>query len=687
MRYDIHPFILSGFFGIPARGLLSLLVLTALSGPVSADSPFALKAVKTDSPPVIDGIIDEEVWERAAVADNFIQYEPMRGRPSETAARAMVLYDSGNLYVAFVLPDTWPPTAQLTRRDDDLFNDDSVILVLDTFHDSRTAYYFMTNAVSTQSDGRITEDGRTVDKTWDAPWQSAASRTETGWTVEIAIPLTSLKYNAGESVTWGINFGRTRRRNLEISYWAGPLNNVFRVSQAGILAGMDISPPQKRHQVIPYGLARFEEGQETTVEAGVDMRYALTPKTSVYATVNPDFATIEADQEQVNLTRFELFLPEKRQFFIEGNELFKQRIRTFYSRRIPDITTGGKVLGKQGPWTFAALATLSDPLPDSDRAVHTVGRLQKDLKGSSTVALMTANRTLNNRTHGSVSADATLFFTGTLGMTAQFAQSYGLSSKSAWAYFLRPSYDSPTGHFHVRYTDLGVHVAENINPVGFIRDDNRRELDSALEKTWFSGGAVERTQYDSNYNIFWGQDGMLRSWQIDQALVTELRSRFAFGASHTEEFKRYEKDFRNRRTELVAGYNTREFQSVQVAYALGRNFDRDFHLWTAEAGYKLTSKLSLEYELQRLIYDPDPDAESTWINVVRASQFFTKDLYLRVFFQANSAIDRNNVQAVFVYRHQPPFGTVQLAFQRGTAKFGLQSIQENTLFFKVTYVF
>ena len=667
--------------------MLSLLVLSALSGPVSAGHPFTLDAVKIESPPAIDGVIEEEIWEGAAVADSFIQYEPMRGHPSETAVRAMVLYDSRYLYVAFELTDIGPPTAQLTRRDDDLFNDDAVILVLDTYHDSRTAYYFMTNAVSTQADGRIAEDGRTVDKTWDAPWRSAASRTETGWTVEIEIPLTSLKYNAGESVTWGINFGRTRRRNLEVSFWSGPLNNVFRVSQAGTLTGMDISPPLRRHQIIPYGLARFEEGKKSTVEAGIDMRYALTPKTSVYATVNPDFATIEADQEQVNLTRFELFLPEKRQFFIEGNEMFRQRIRTFYSRRIPDITAGGKVLGRQGSYTFAALATLSDPLPDSDRAVNTVGRLQKDLQGSSTVALMTANRTLENRTHGSVSADATLFFTETLGMTAQVANSYGYSRDGAWAYFLRPSYDSPTGHFHVRYTDLGVHVAENINPVGFIRDDNRRELDSALEKTWFRGGAVERTQYESNYNVYWSQDGVLRSWQIYQALEAELRNRFAFEASWIEEFKRYEKDFRNRQMELVAGYNTREFQSVQVAYAFGRNFDLDFHLWTAEAGYKLTSKFSLEYELQRLILDPDPESESTWINVVRASQFFTKDLYLRLFFQSNSTIDRSNVQAVFVYRYQPPFGTIQLAFQRGTAEFGQRSIQGNTLFLKVTHVF
>ena len=126
---------------------------------------------------------------------------------------------------------------------------------------------------------------------------------------------------------------------------------------------------------------------------------------------------------------------------------------------------------------------------------------------------------------------------------------------------------------------------------------------------------------------------------------------------------------------------------MRVGYAFGRNFDRDFQLWTAAARYKVTEALSAEYELQRLMLQPDPGAESTWIHVVRASQFFTKDLFLRLFFQTNSVIDRQNVQAVFVWRYRPPFGTVQVAYQRGTAAFGQRSDQGHTLFVKMTAVF
>ncbi len=673
------------------------LILLATATVLSANSRFSLNITKVQSPPRIDGFINEEVWQSADAAQDFLQYEPNRGKPSETKTKAVVLYDAEHLYVAFSLWEPEAATAQLTRRDANLFNDDAVILLLDTYHDQRSAYYFMTNILSTQTDGRIVDDGRTVDDTWDAPWRCASQKTEFGWTVEMAIPFTSLRYAAGDSVKWGVNFGRCRRRNLETSYWAGPLENRFRVSQAGTLVGLQLAPPVRRHQVIPYGLSQFQENQSEQLDAGVDLRYSFTPKMSANVTVNPDFATIEADQEEINLSRFELGLSEKRQFFLEGNELFQQRIRTFYSRRIPDITVGGKVLGKQGSWTLAGLASRSEPLNDSTKATYAVARAQKDVLGSSNVAFMIANRARQGSNHGSASMDATLFFTKTFGMTAQLVKSYGAFDAGSWAYFVRPSYDSPTGHFHVRYTHLGEHVAENGNAIGFIRDDNRRELDSAIEKTiWIRKGLLQRANYDSNYNIYWGQDGTLRSWRIDQTADVELRNRFGFEFDYSEEFRResfdaeegqeIEKDFQNRQVEFTVGYNQREFQSAELGFMFGKNFNSDFRLLSAGAGFKVTPQLSLEYELERLTLNPDPENESTWIHVVKANHSFTKDLFLRVFFQTSSVIDRKNLQAVFVYRYQPPFGTIQLAYQRGTAKRGERSEQGNTFFVKVTRV-
>ncbi len=668
-------------------GVLAVFLASAvLQGP-AADSGFQLWAVRAESPPDVDGVVGPEEWRTAAIAEDFIQFEPRRGSRSDVRTQALVMYDDTHLYVAFRLWDTEAPAAQLTRRDADLGNDDAVVVLLDSHHDRQSAYFFATNALGTQADGRVANDGRTVDATWDGSWQAAARRTNFGWTAEMAIPFSSIKYSAGQGRTWGINLGRSRRRTLELSFWAGPLEHQYRVSQAGTIVGLNVPPPARRYQAIAYGLSRLQEDTSDNWDAGVDLRYAVTPSIAAYATINPDFATIEADQELINLTRFELSLPEKRPFFLEGNELFRQRIQTFYSRRIGDITGGAQLLGSAGPWTIASLGTRSEPLGDSTAATYSVGRVQRGL-GPSNVALTVANRALGGVNEGSLGMDATLFFTKTIGMTAQLIQSWGDFGTGTWAYFIRPAYDSPTGHFHVRYTHLGDRFADNVNGIGFVRDDDRRELDAALARTfWLHSGALERARYSSNYNIYWGQTGVLRSWQIDQSVDVEFRNRVNLGVSYTEEFKRFEADFTNRQIGFDLGYNTREFQSAQVGFQFGRNFEADFRLWSAGGGLKVTSGLSIEYDLQRLTMTPDPDSASTWIHVLRANQFFTNDLFFRVFFQTNSAIDRRNVQAVLVYRYRPPFGTLQLAFQRGTAERGQRSEQGNTLFLKATAVF
>ncbi|UCC71387.1 MAG: carbohydrate binding family 9 domain-containing protein [Gemmatimonadota bacterium] len=678
--------------------VLALGALTPLTPAPAPDSLFVIQAVRTAAAPTIDGAIEEGEWKDAAIAENFIQFQPHVGEPSVVFSQALVMYDSTALYVAFRLYDSEPPTAQLTRRDAELMSDDAAVILLDSHHDRRSGYFFVTNALGTQADGQIRDDGRTVDETWDATWSSAAQVSDSGWTAEFAIPFVSLSYTAGDDVTWGINLGRSRRRTLETSYWAGPLEAEARMSQAGSLVGLPVAPPARRYRVIPYGLSRVEEHRHTDWQAGFDARYAVTPEMAAFLTVNPDFAIIEADQERVNLTRFELALDEKRPFFLESAQQFRQRIRTFYTRRISDVRVGGQVLGKQGPWTLTGIATWSEvavepPAPgepevEPPEATYGIARAQRDVFGSSNVALMAANRTLDGEHQGSLSTDATLFFTRTFGMTAQLAQSWGPFNDGTWAYFIRPAFDSPTSHFHVRYTHLGDHFADNVNVVGFIRDDDRRELDSALDHTfWIRAGPFERIEYGSNYNIYWSQQDTLRSWQIDQELEIQLRSLWSLELEYQEEFKRFEKKYRNRHVGLELGYNTRQFQSVRAGIRAGRNFDADFQLWTATAAIKPTAQLSLEYELERLVLHPDPEDESTWIHVIRADQFFTPDLYLKVFFQTNSKNDRENIQAVFVYRYRPPFGTLQLAYQRGTAEFDEPSQQGNTFFFKVTAVF
>lgn len=212
---------------------------------------FELAAVRAGRPPVIDGAIDEAEWAGAAGAADFIQFEPRRGEPSPHRTEALVFYDERHVYVAFRAFDSEPVTAQLAQRDADLFGDDSVVVLLDTGHDRQSAFYLMTNPLGTQADGRIGDDGRVRNTSWDAPWESAARRTEDGWCAELKIPLASMK-----KVTWGLNLGR-RRRSLEVSFWAGPLENRDRVSQAGRLVGLDVKPPLDRFQLVPFGLSQL----------------------------------------------------------------------------------------------------------------------------------------------------------------------------------------------------------------------------------------------------------------------------------------------------------------------------------------------------------------------------------------------------------------------------------------------
>jgi hypothetical protein len=649
-------------------------------------------ALKVNESITIDGALSETAWEKAQEITNFIQFEPERGKPATLKTIAKVLYDDKHVYFGFLCYDPKPEllAASQSKRDSDLRVDDSVAVCLDTFHDKRNCYFFMTNLLGTQYDGRIAENGLTTDATWDGVWKSAGRKTEFGWSAEIAIELSSLKYEPGTDVSWGLSLGRVMPRVLENSFWTGPLESPYKVSQYGVLKELELKKAADKAQIIPHIISKLEEGKKSEFEAGLDARYAFSQSVSGNLTVNPDFATVEADQEQINLTRFELGLPEKRNFFLEGSEIYSQRIQLFYSRRIGDIYGGVKVYGKSGAFEFSGLnaQTRNNEITGEDSANFSVFRLKSDVFKSSTIGFLAANRLIKGKNQGTAGFDTSLYFSDTLKFTGQLAVSYGDYNQDNIAFFMRPSYDSATAHFHVRYTQLGKYFGDNANSVAFIRDDNRRELDSALEKTfWVKKWGMDRIEYSSNYNIYWGMDGTLRSWQIDEGLTFDLKNKFSFEAQHHEEYKLYEKDFRNRETELTLGYNTREWQSAEVMYSFGKNFDLDFRLVEGKLNYKITRDFALEYALTRLVFDPDPEKESTWIHVIRATNYFTKDLFLKVFYQVNSSIDKKNIQVLFVYRFQPPFGLVQLAYQKGTARFGEKGNQGHTLFFKIAFLF
>jgi hypothetical protein len=673
------------------------LLLLSLPHLCEAEKIRTVQAIKTNKAPAIDGKLDDNIWNHIQPISDFIQFEPQRGELSALKTETKIAYDKKALYVAFHCYDTEPTkiSASITKRDGDLVSDDAVIIMLDTFNDNRTCYYFSTNSLGTQLDGKVADNGRSDDVNWDGNWYSAGKQTEDGWTVEIAIPFSILKFKEGENQIWGLNLGRYYPRTRERSYWIEPLEKENRVSQFGKLINLDLELGSKRYTIIPYALSQIQQGEKSEGKTGADIRYSLSSNLGAELTINPDFALVEADVEQINLTRFELNIPEKRPFFLEGSEHFQTRINQFYTRRIGDIPWGSKIVGKIKGWTIAGGTVQSDPsstgaegLEKGHNALYTVFRGRRDILGNSNVGLIYANRRYLGEDKGSIGLDTTLFFTRTLGMTAQFVKSYGPMKEGTWAWFLRPSYDSATGHFHVRYSHWGAGLMENMNDIAFISDDDRREVDSHISKTfWPKKSIFEEIDISSNYNQYWSQEGVLRSWDSDSYLNIKLTNRWGFDINYNEEFKLYEKEFRNRRTDLAINYDNRGGRSIKLSYGFGRNFDNDLKLVQGEIQYKITDAWNVTYGLTRLWLYPDINNKSTWIHLIRSYYYFNKDLFLKLFFQTNSVIDKKNAQALFVWRFLPPFGSLQIAYQRGTSQFGTKSDQGNTLFTKFSWVF
>jgi hypothetical protein len=679
--------------------LVTILLSLAYAAPFArAASTLETKAVRFEVPPVIDGTADEDVWGEAEPISGLLQVRPFFGEASPAGTEILLGYDDTALYVALRCDDDDPEriAASVTTRDGDFDIDDTVLIMFDTYQDGDSGYYFGTNLLGTQFDGTIANNGRTVDDRWDAAWENASARTDAGWTVEFRIPFEVMRYTAAEGRTWGVNVQRIYPRRLETSVWSGPGESEWRVSDFGTLTSMN--PPKsssKWWEVIPYVLGVVEEGGGTEGQAGGNVR--LKYRSSLFAdlTVNPDFALVEADVERINLTRFELFIPEKRPFFLEGNERFEQRVRQFYSRRIGDIDAGAKVAGTVGSVDYIALGTraeLQSVLEDGTEfrtdADYGVVRVQKAVMGSGNVGLLAASRRTEGANRGSVGADTTLFFTERIGLTAQFLQAHGPGGQDGKAWFVRPAYDSAALHFHVRFTNLDRGILEDMNAVGFLRDDNRREFDTNLTHSWwFEESAIEKLRAGINYNRFYSQDGTLRSYETDAHVDLNFTNRWNLRVEYEDEFKRFETDFWNHLATLEFGYDNRAGRSFSVGVSRGRNFGDDVRLYEGNLTFRISDAWNVAYDFTRLEATPDLAGRTTWIHVLRSTYYFTSDLFLKLFLQTNTSIDKENAQILFVWRILPPFGSLQVAYQRGTSELGQTSFQGNTLFTKLSWVF
>ena len=645
-----------------------------------------LNAFRLEQPVTIDGVFETEIWVAADSATNFVQLEPNPGDGASEKTTAWFGYDEQKFYAVIKCYQSTPVIARNQSRDALSKSDDIIALFLDTYDDNRSGYGFFVNPLGTQIDIKINDDGRNLDTNWDTEWECESAVFEWGWCAEIVIPFSSLKYKKGAE-NWGLNFGRVIRSNFETVTWEGPLTADFRISQAGELRGI-VSPGSKmKFSLFPYASVLKTTEEKVKADAGIDAEWQISPNVSMNGTYNPDFATVEADQVKINLTRYELSYPEKRLFFQEGNEMYNTRIKTFYSRRIQDIDYGVRLNGKIGGYQFNALNTMSPETAEGDPAsFFTVGRLKKDILESSTIGLTMVDKSWNGGFTRSLGLDYTLNLGKTWKLTGQFIGSAPGDFLESSAWFMRFARENNIYHYHIRITSIGENFWDNVNQTGYIRDDDRKEIDfEGTYKFWLKNSFIKYIDVGSNNNFFWSQQNVLRSWALDNWVDFYLNNRFNLKYKYNNEYKLYEKDFYNFRHEFTLGYNTEEWSNIKLGLTSGRNFDSDLLLLSGSGRVKLFQNLSLSYTAQLVSFTPDPEERSTFVNILTTNYNFSKDLWIKMFAQSSRVNEKAYVYGMLGWRFKPPFGALYLIYSHDQFTLDQEEVRQDNFFIKLTY--
>lgn len=354
---------------------LAALLFASVAAPAAAQTstPDKLQALRVETPVKLDGVLDEEAWAKAPRISNFTQRELVENAPATERTEVAVVYNGKDMYIGVWCFDSQPDqiVAQKMKWDFDHGTDDNFEVVIDTYGDKRNAYFFAVNPNASQADSLIVDNGRKTNSDWNGVWYAAATRTDKGWFAEIKIPFSTLKFRVASEQTWGINFERNIRHKREQVLWQGWSrdSSIQQVSRAGTLEGLRDLARMGIFEFRPYAVAGVEKEREIAAvrkfDAGLDFNYLVNPTVKMDFTVNPDFAQVESDQMIVNLTRFSISYPEKRQFFLESQSFFDfslGRARPFYSRRIgvaqgreTPILGGTRFLGKMGGTTLGAM--------------------------------------------------------------------------------------------------------------------------------------------------------------------------------------------------------------------------------------------------------------------------------------------------------------------------------------------
>ncbi len=547
-----------------------------IDGPAPPDTPGAMardasgkstiRAIKLTEPLRLDGALDEAVYKTAPGFGGLLQTAPRYGEPSTEKTEIWVMFDADYIYVAARCWDAAPPgkwiANELRRDTNQMRNNDHFGVGFDTFYDRRSGFMFYANPIGGFSDYSVVDEGA-PNTDWNPVWNSRTGRFDGGWTVEMAIPFKSLRYTSGLDQVWGIQFRRSIRHKNEWTYWTPVPQNMQggmalnRVSSYGTVVGLDLPAAGRNIEIKPYALGKMTTDRlqkpattnDRDGDVGGDLKYGLTANLTADLTVNTDFAQVEIDEQQVNLTRFNLFLPEKREFFLEGRGLFdfgrggtgggggfpgggqggfgpSDQPYLFYSRRIGlnrgrvvPLDVGGRLTGKVGAYGVGVMNIQAgdEAVSASPATNFTVLRAKRDILRRSTIGAIFTNRNHSSVTAGGTNqaygADAAFGFYQNVSVGGYYARSETTG--------LRGDNESYQGKFDWVPDRYGLRaevlkVGRDFNPeVGFLR---RSDFTRSFASARFSPRpkamrAVRKFTYEGIFEYFENGAGAVESRQ------------------------------------------------------------------------------------------------------------------------------------------------------------------------------
>ena len=651
-RADTHCSCLSGMIGVAVLVLIA--PLASAQELLSTTVAPTTTAFQLSTAPTIDGVVaDDPAWRQVTPASGFSQVRPDAGMAATQKTEVFVGFTDDALYIGVIAYDDNPAGIIVadSRRDSSLNDTDSFLVIIDGFQDGQNGFVFGTNPAGLEYDGQVTNEGSGgfrsggggFNLNWDTTWTVSATISDIGWSAEMEIPFSSLRYGGGEVQSWGINFQRNIRRNNEVAYWA-PIErqfNLYRVSEAGVIGGIRV-PNKRSLQITPYALNQASSGGSLSggthlnEEYGLDLKYAITSSLVLDATYNTDFAQVEVDELQVNLDRFSLFFPEKRPFFLENAGQFAvgnpREVELFFSRRIGvgaggtqlPITGGARLTGKVGNNTnIGFLAMRSEGVdgvaPEND---YSVVRVNHELGNRSAIGFMyvgrdgdgsllaaegktASNRDDYNRTYavdGRWGIGDTTLITGFAART----ETPGLSGRDT-ALGVNATYNSVDWTINGGYNQ----IAENFNPeVGFLSRSGYRKLDFGVRRRirpddlW----GLHELRPHINFRGYWDFDGFQETgylhvdnhWEFNSGMEIHtgmnftqegVKEAFDIVSGVTVPIGEYE----HHETQLVFQTNQAATLSLDLRTRIGGFFGGERRNFEPTIRYRVGEKFSTEF--------------------------------------------------------------------------------------------